>query len=156
MKEELYQFKLTLKGSEPLIWRRFLVEKDITFAGLHTVIQHVMGWENYHMYAFNVKKQHLVMPEMDAYFFGEWCPFTNEVNLSELVTRVNQKFLYIYDFEKDHQHEIHFEKRVSITEGLVYPVCLDGEFNCPAEEKDQKPTPFHIDKVNDTLRDLDW
>jgi Plasmid pRiA4b ORF-3-like protein len=166
MKEELFQFKVTLKGSVPKIWRRFLVENDITFDRLHLIIQSVMGWENYHMYTFNVKKQHLLMPEMDAYSFGEWCPYTNEVNIAELVTRVKQKFQYIYDFGDDWQHEIVFEKRVPATGDMIFPICLDGEHACPpedcggivgfyAEEKDSTSNLFNIDKVNNQLRNLD-
>ncbi|QTE21654.1 plasmid pRiA4b ORF-3 family protein [Polaribacter cellanae] len=53
--EEIVQLKITLKHSKPPIWRRILVEKDMTFEGLHNIIQDVMGWENYHLYEFQDK-----------------------------------------------------------------------------------------------------
>src|SRR4051794_8899446 len=49
----VYQLKVTLKDIKPPIWRRLLVP-DCTLTGLHEVIQAAMGWENYHMYDFEV------------------------------------------------------------------------------------------------------
>jgi len=44
----LYQFKVTLRGIHPPIWRRIQVWEDATLAQLHRVLQMVMGWEDYH------------------------------------------------------------------------------------------------------------
>jgi hypothetical protein len=52
MKTPVYQFKITLQGIRPPIWRRFRVYSDITFRQLHNIVQIVMGWENYHLYQF--------------------------------------------------------------------------------------------------------
>ena len=51
---DAYQIKITLKGSKPPIWRRFLVPGNITLAKLHDVIQIVMGWYDSHLHAFEV------------------------------------------------------------------------------------------------------
>ncbi|MEK6816457.1 MAG: plasmid pRiA4b ORF-3 family protein, partial [Nanoarchaeota archaeon] len=48
------QFKVSLEGITPEIWRRFVVKDDITFHQLHEAIQAVMGWDNYHLYQFHV------------------------------------------------------------------------------------------------------
>jgi hypothetical protein len=167
MEPELYQFKITLSDSEPVVWRRFIVNNDATFHQLHGIIQIVMGWENYHMYVFAFKKQHIVMPEMDAYSFGEWSPFANEVCLHDYINRVKQKFIYIYDFGDDWQHEILFEKRLPVEKGIVYPNCLDGEYACPPEDSggilvfDQSADNytrqrFSAGRVNKKLRKLEW
>jgi hypothetical protein len=47
----VYQFKVTLCGLHPPIWRRIQVWEDATLAQLHRVLQMVMGWEDYHLYA---------------------------------------------------------------------------------------------------------
>lgn len=171
MNDEIYQFKISIKGSEPLIWRRFLVNKDITFRQLHGIIQTVMGWRDCHLYAFAFKKFHIVRPEMDSYFFGEFSPFANEVNLYEMVNRVRQKFLYIYDFNDDWRHEIVFEKRITMTENALFPYCLEGDIACPPEDcgglkgyyrliEDTRPTSieekFDKDSVNSQLRKVKW
>ena len=40
---KILQLKITLDEIEPEIWRRFLVEDNITFHQLHNIIQNVMG-----------------------------------------------------------------------------------------------------------------
>src|SRR5947209_7583552 len=46
--ERVYQFKITLLGSRPPIWRRIQV-KDGTLDELHEHIQTAMGWTNSHL-----------------------------------------------------------------------------------------------------------
>jgi pRiA4b ORF-3-like protein len=48
----LYQLKITLQDIQPLIWRRIQVWEDITLGTLHTLLQIVMDWEDYHMHDF--------------------------------------------------------------------------------------------------------
>ncbi|MCP5048411.1 MAG: plasmid pRiA4b ORF-3 family protein [bacterium] len=167
MKDELYQFKITLTRSDPLIWRRFRVNSDVTFHQLHGIIQKVMGWKNYHLYAFAFKQHHILMPEMDAHFFEDESKYANEVCLYEWAKRVTQKFLYIYDFGCDWQHEIRFEERIPIEEGIVFPICTEGKMACPPEDSggvygyyeslgEKDPDSFNIDEVNNNLRKLEW
>jgi len=53
--KKILQLKISLNEVKPAVWRRFLVEDCITFQKLHEVIQTVMGWENYHLFEFNVR-----------------------------------------------------------------------------------------------------
>ena len=56
MKElSVYQFKITLLGINPAIWRRIQVHSDYTFWDLHVAIQSAMGWYDYHLHEFVVK-----------------------------------------------------------------------------------------------------
>ncbi|MBI4739621.1 plasmid pRiA4b ORF-3 family protein [Candidatus Woesearchaeota archaeon] len=50
----ILQMKINLEGITPKIWRRFLVKDNITFQELHSIIQVVMGWDNYHMFEFHI------------------------------------------------------------------------------------------------------
>ena len=173
MKEEIFQFKISLIDSEPRIWRRFVSQNDCTFQELHGIIQEVMGWFNYHMFAFRIKEKNILMPGADALLFGEESPYANEVCLVEMLNRVGQKFLYIYDFSNDWQHEIVFEKRLPVEEDMTFPLCIAGEMACPPEDsggvqgyydkleinqwqEDFDPRHFNIDGVNTNLRKLDW
>ena len=60
---KILQLKIELDGIEPKIWRRFLVEEDISFEDLHDIIQIVMGWENYHFYKFCIGNETIACDE---------------------------------------------------------------------------------------------
>ena len=51
---QIYQFKITLEGVRPPIWRRIQVPETYSFRDLHIAIQDVMGWGDYHLYEFHV------------------------------------------------------------------------------------------------------
>ena len=57
----IFQFKITLKGIEPPIWRRIQV-KDCTLDKLHEHIQTAMGWTNSHLHQFKIGGVHLWRP----------------------------------------------------------------------------------------------
>lgn len=42
--DKVYQFRITLKGTKPPIWRRIQVTETYTFWDLHVAIQDAMGW----------------------------------------------------------------------------------------------------------------
>jgi light-regulated signal transduction histidine kinase (bacteriophytochrome) len=44
---QVYQFRINLKKTNPMIWRHFLIQDDRTLADLHYVIQIIMGWTDY-------------------------------------------------------------------------------------------------------------
>ncbi len=48
----IYRLKVTLRGSRPPIWRRFLVPGGITLKRLHDSLQAVMGWTDSHLHQF--------------------------------------------------------------------------------------------------------
>jgi hypothetical protein len=48
----IYQIKVTLKYSHPLIWRRIQVAGETTFHELHYILQRVMGWDDFHLHQF--------------------------------------------------------------------------------------------------------
>ena len=51
---QVYQFKITLKGIKPAIWRRIQILDTSTFEALHWAIQGAMGWDGYHLHMFRV------------------------------------------------------------------------------------------------------
>jgi len=61
--ERMLQLKIVLEGIRPPIWRRFLVKDGITFQKLHSIIQTVMGWEDYHKYEFRVGDETITCDE---------------------------------------------------------------------------------------------
>jgi hypothetical protein len=45
----ILQFKVTLKGAKPPIWRRIQVPKEYNFRQLHQAIIDAMGWAGIHL-----------------------------------------------------------------------------------------------------------
>lgn len=122
---EAYQFKILLTGIQPAIWRRFAVPKEISFALLHQIIQIMMGWENSHLYQFELGEHAFLETPMhtgdqDAElkidpFLAEQAPLT-----------------YIYDFGDRWHHQVILE--ASLTQTIAIPQCLDGQNACPPED----------------------
>jgi len=52
-----YQFLLTLDEVEPLVWRRFVIPTETSFKRLHDTIQFVMGWQDAHLYEFDIERE---------------------------------------------------------------------------------------------------
>ena len=54
-REHSLQFKITLKGLRPPIWRRILVPSSYSFWDLHVAIQDAMGWLDSHLHLFRIR-----------------------------------------------------------------------------------------------------
>jgi hypothetical protein len=125
-----YQLRVTLKDVRPPIWRRVLVP-DRALAAFHEVIQVAMGWENYHLYSFEVGGVGYTDPrgtgELDMESAGR-------AKLSDVIPKEKFKFGYTYDFGDHWEHEVLVEKVLPPGEGQGYPVCVDGKRACPPED----------------------
>lgn len=132
----IYQFKVTLKGIRPPIWRRFLIDNRVTFEDLHIIIQIVMGWENYHLYSFDTKDARVEILDDSFEFFPSSKEIydAEETQVGELLTEEKQKCLYTYDFGDDWEHELVLEKVLPIDEKILVPTCLKGKRACPPED----------------------
>lgn len=135
----IYQFKITLKGIRPPIWRRFQVKSGITFYELHKIIQVVMGWHDYHLYCFTFGRgwDELRIEEPDEFggFTIEGQNFdSRKTRVDSVFTSEKEKCLYTYDFGDDWEHELLLEKILEPEEGVRYPVCIKGRRACPPED----------------------
>jgi hypothetical protein len=134
--ERLYQFKLTLLESRPPIWRRIQV-KDSSLDKLHERIQTAMGWTNSHLHQFEIEGERYGDPELlDDGFEDFDCADSTATKISEIVPTDGKrfKFLYEYDFGDGWEHEVLFEGCLKAEKGGRYPVCIEGERNCPPED----------------------
>lgn len=130
-----FQFKITLVGIKPPIWRRIQV-RDCTLGDLHDVIQVAMGWEDYHLHQFVIAGERFGPPIPDDPDFGLEMKDENRVTLSKLLAKSAKRirWVYEYDFGDGWQHEILFEGYPSLEKGQKYPLCLEGERACPPED----------------------
>ncbi|MGB9276718.1 MAG: hypothetical protein WCC08_15910 [Terrimicrobiaceae bacterium] len=81
-----------------MLWRRFLILSDST----------------------RIRKKDYAVPRLG----GLGCHDARKITLSELHFRINERFLYEYDFCDLWQHQVRFEKRLEIEASRSYPVCV--------------------------------
>jgi len=132
---DIYQLKITLRGTKPTIWRRVLAPADLTLAQLHQVLQAALGWQNCHLHEFRIGRRRFGAPEpQDMFLGGNSCINERKVRLSEVLGQVRAKAEYTYDFGDSWEHSIVVEKVLTPEPGAVYPVCTGGELHGPPED----------------------
>ena len=120
--------RIRLADIEPDIWRLVSVPADYTLAGLHFIIQAVMGWEDEHLHLFNIDGERYGVPA-DA---SEGWSISEEANVRlSHVLKEDKTFLYVYDFGDNWRHEITVQSMVNEPLPLR---CLGGEYACPPED----------------------
>lgn len=131
----VYQFKITLQGSSPLVWRQFEVPEDVSLAELHDVIQIVMGWEDAHLHQFATKTERYAprSPYDDSGFDDESID-EGTVKIKEVVGRKGARLQYEYDFGDGWDHLLQLEEVKQPEPNVTYPVCLKGKGACPPED----------------------
>ncbi len=136
--EKNYQFKITLKGIRPPIWRRIRVPETYTFWDLHVAIQDSMGWTDTHLHHFEIlnpesdRKEEIGIPDEDEIsgkILAGW-----KRKIASYFSSENDKAEYIYDYGDNWEHTIKLEKVLLREEGIKYPVCVDGARECPPED----------------------
>jgi hypothetical protein len=132
-KTEIYQLKITLRGSKPPIWRRVQVRSDINLATLHRIIQEAMGWTDSHLHQFRVGETYYGVPDQDDFGFSE-TEDEKTAKLNQLLSRPKAKFIYEYDFGDSWEHEVLLEKILPPDPAVHYPVCIAGKRACPPED----------------------
>lgn len=138
-KTSIYQLKVSLIGVRPPIWRRIQVPGNIKFDALHEVIQIAMGWQNFHLYSFNIDDVFIETPESEEEFdfslprFREQYDASKE-KLNKWVSEEKSKLTYTYDFGDNWEHSILVEKIEESAKKLDHPVCLKGKRACPPED----------------------
>jgi len=135
-RQEIYQLKISLKGSKPPIWRRILIPAEMELIDLHDAIQASMGWDGYHLHQFK-QGNTFYLPEPDDEFTG-FGGFDTEdssgVRIDQLLRTEKDKIEYEYDFGDSWDHEVLLEKVLEPAAGAVYPVCVKGKGACPPED----------------------
>jgi hypothetical protein len=132
----LIQFKITLLGSEPEIWRRIQIQ-DCTLDKLHEHIQTAMGWTNSHLHEFEIKGERYGDPALWDGGFDDYDGIDSTTTMvSDILPQRSKRFAfkYVYDFGDSWEHEILFEGYPPNEKGKKYPICLKGERACPPED----------------------
>ena len=101
------------------VWREVVVPENLPLSSLHLVIQQAMGWEDRHLYRFEVNGQRYGPDDLDDQSITLKRAFkTNPIN-------------YIYDFGDWWEHTVTLIETVpKMAETLV----VAGKGQCPAED----------------------
>jgi Plasmid pRiA4b ORF-3-like protein len=149
VKMSIYQLKITLKNIHPDIWRRIIIQSDISLDLMHYIIQDLMPWTDSHLYDFQQDDNHYITEkEHDQ---GMDCDgLVDEINLSDLLEKEKDKMIYNYDYGDGWEHEIILEKILEAEEGVEYPICTGGQRRCPP---DDCGGPWGYQRLLDVLND---
>lgn len=137
--ENVYQFKIALKGIKPLIWRRIQVPENYSFWDFHVAVQDAMGWTDTHLHHFDIvnpahsRREEIGLPDeegiLDHEVLAGW-----KQKIAEYFTLNNDKANYIYDYGDNWEHTIKLEKILPREKGIKYPICIEGARACPPED----------------------
>lgn len=115
MADRVFQFKITIKEITPIIWRRIVVPESYSFWDLHVAIQDALGWLDYHLHVFKMRRKHsseateIGIPNEDRFedepeILAGW-----DIPIADYFYDVGVTADYDYDFGDDWQHEIVLE-----------------------------------------------
>ena len=99
----ILQLKISLNEVKPSIWRRIQVQDNIDFIDLHHIIQDSMGWLDYHLHQFSLKRPHerkvseIGIPDENGFNDIEILPGW-EAYLTDYFSDIGVSALYRYDF----------------------------------------------------------
>jgi hypothetical protein len=134
----VHQFRVTLLGTNPLVWRRIQVPEHYSFWDLHVAIQDAMGWQDCHLHEFRVSvrpRGELRIGIPDPEFPEEHaCSAGWDVPVSEHVWREMPAIRYLYDFGDNWEHELIYEGLAARDASERCPRCVDGAAAGPPED----------------------
>src|SRR5258708_33038010 len=128
---EISQLHILLLQINPPIWRRLHVRSDSSIATLHELLQIAFDWSDFHLHRFVIRGEEYGVSRMGCTTFTT---DARKVLLSQFGFRINERFLYEYDFGDLWQHQIRFEGVQPIRGKKIYPVCVGGACASPPED----------------------
>ena len=146
----LLTVRISLRGTEPEVWRRFTIPGDLDLGKVHDALQQVMGWTDSHLHHFSLGE-----PYRSPYFLTEFDVEDGDQGTVETDARLDQvlhdpgdTLTYEYDFGDGWTHTLKLESvdplpepatsgpgEVAGASSAAYPlVCLAGKGACPPED----------------------
>jgi hypothetical protein len=126
------QFRITVKDVRPEIWRKLLVPSDITLEKLHTILQILMGWRNYHLYAFVINEKRYYPPNENYNDIGK--KNSIQTRLSSIFPKTSGPITYEYDFGDGWVIELCSEPKDDVVKQNQSAECIEGSRHGPVED----------------------
>ncbi|WP_416777031.1 plasmid pRiA4b ORF-3 family protein [Xenorhabdus budapestensis] len=112
--------KISLLEASPAVWRRVHISNQMTLNEFHDVIQNVMGWENMHLFRFDLGG--IEIPEENY----------DQVCIGLFLRDIGDELNYQYDFGDDWLHLVTVEK--VLEKDILQPRVTAGNGVCPTED----------------------
>nr|MBI5455414.1 plasmid pRiA4b ORF-3 family protein [Candidatus Levybacteria bacterium] len=121
-----------------LVWRVIEIPENKTLHQLHLTIQKVFGWYNDHLYSFFMSNNRMdrkgeYTSPIDIEESGEHALAATEIKLKDLNLQLKKKFLYLYDFGDNLDHEIEVVGFGKMDDSHKYPQLI-GAFGAVPEQ----------------------
>ena len=132
---EIARLMIKLKGQSIRVSRRIEVRLDTRLADLHLMFQVAMGWENYHLYEFQVGRS-IRYGVPDPAWEDAGLRSAKNANLADLIDKAgrNSTFDYLYDFGDYWLHTVTLEAAADAAPDVTYPRLLEAHGRCPPED----------------------
>jgi hypothetical protein len=114
--------RIDLLDSDPPIWREVEVLTLMTLKQLHAVIQAAMGWEDSHLWEFEIARERIGSGR------------AAKLRLHELLGPRKTRFTYIYDFGDCWEHQLTLTRTRAAEPGASYPRYVGGERAAPPDD----------------------
>ena len=124
--------RVTLRDSDPHVWRLLRVPASLPLEKLHEVFQAVMGWEDRHLHSFEIggKQYGALLTDLEE---EEQDLDERGIPLHEFLG-ADDRFTYEYDFGDSWIHDIEVESADEGISSQRLAVCLEGARACPPED----------------------
>lgn len=120
----VYQFRISVCGVSPEIWRRIVIKEGTTLSQLSRIIDVLFDWSGDHLHRFSWSTP-----------FGPGGELSKEEqSLASLGLKPGDCLIYEYDFGDCWLHEIVLEEVSPASTRRTYPVCLAGKNAGPPED----------------------
>jgi len=131
----IYQLRVSLRGSRPLIWRCIQVPDCIALAQLHRIIQVSMNWLSKSPYYFLIHELYFCST-MQEEMMTRGNVFQADMLLKHLKLAPTASFQYACGEICQWLHDVFIEKILPATSGKIHPCCLGGKGASPPEDCD--------------------
>lgn len=129
---KIYQLKISIDDSKPLIWRRFQTPAENFLMDLTDELQIIMGWSNSHLHQF-IHNKKFYGEDFDDDLNGPNYEVYDDVRLNDLLIKIGDTMRYEYDFGDSWMHTIVLEDIIEGSEDFD-TICIEGENACPPED----------------------
>jgi hypothetical protein len=127
----IYQIHVWIRHVSPMIWRRLLVRSEGTLADLHYTLRIAFDWTDFHLHRFHIRGRDYGISRIGGISFSS---DARKVRLGDFQFRLNERFLYEYDFGDGWEQEVRSERRLPAEAKKIYPVCVGGRRAGPEED----------------------